>query len=221
MNPIFPSILNTDFFDLQEKLQDFQKLGIDFIHLDIMDGHFVETISFGPSFLAAIKKRFPFSFDVHLMADNPRHLVPQFAAAGARWISFHVETERDVPDLCKLIQENNSLAGLVINPETPIAALFPYLYQVDFILLMSVHPGRGGQEFIENTLDRCAILKREMQRQGFLRPIQVDGGVKAANISRLARAGADIFIVGTALYNAPDIISSGRELLALINGDTK
>ena len=120
MNPIFPSILNTDYFDLQEKLNAFRELGIDFIHLDVMDGHFVETISFGPSLLKAIRGRFDFSFDAHLMVDNPARLIPQFAAAGARWISFHLESTADIPGLAGEVRAHGSQPGLVLNPETPV-----------------------------------------------------------------------------------------------------
>jgi len=205
MNPVFPSILSTDFFDLEAKLREFEACGIDHIHLDIMDGHFVDTISFGPSMARAIKGRFPFRLDAHLMVSNPEKMIPHFTQAGADWVSFHAEAAGDPAGLLRLIRESGCRAGLVLNPDTPLERLQPFLGAADYILLMSVFPGRGGQSFIPGTLGRAAQLKKEIAARGGDCLLQVDGGITPANVARLKEAGADLFVVGTSLFNADDI----------------
>ena len=145
MNPIFPSILSTDFFDLEAKLREFEACGIDFLHLDIMDGHFVDTISFGPSMARAIKAKFAFHLDAHLMVGNPEKMIPHFIQAGVDWLSFHAEAAGDAAGLLRLVRESGCRAGLVLNPDTPLERLQPFLGAADYFLLMSVFPGRGGQ----------------------------------------------------------------------------
>jgi ribulose-phosphate 3-epimerase len=205
MNPLFPSILSTDFFDLEAKLREFAACGVDFIHLDIMDGHFVDALSFGPSMARAIKKKFPFRLDAHLMVSNPERMIPQFIQAGADWLSFHAEAAGDTAGLLRLIRASGRRAGLVLNPDTPLERLWPFLGAADYILLMSVFPGRGGQSFIPGTLDRVALLKKEVAARGDGCLLQVDGGINPANAARLKEAGADLFVVGTSLFNADDI----------------
>lgn len=164
MNPVFPSILSSNFFNLEERLRRFQSGGIGCIHLDIMDGHFVESISFGPALLRAIKAQFPFEADCHLMVSNPEKMIPQFVAAGADWISFHLEAVPQATKLIRQIREQGRRAGLVLNPNTPLARVFPYLGELDYVMLMGVYPGRGGQTFIDATLERTRELKTEIQR---------------------------------------------------------
>jgi ribulose-phosphate 3-epimerase len=205
VNPIFPSILSTDFFDLEAKLNEFEKCGIDFLHLDVMDGHFVDAISFGPSMARAIKGRFPFRLDAHLMVSNPEKMIPEFIQAGVDWVSFHAEVAGDTAGLLRLVRESGCHAGLVLNPDTPLERLWPFLEETDYILLMSVFPGRGGQSFISGTLERAAGVKKEMAARGSSCLLQVDGGINPANAARLKQAGADLFVVGTSLFNADDI----------------
>lgn len=211
MNPVFPSILSTDFFDLEARLREFEACGIDFLHLDIMDGHFVDTISFGPSMARAIKGKFPFRLDAHLMVSNPEKMIPHFVQAGVDWLSFHAEAAGDVAGLLRLVRESGCRAGLVLNPDTPLERLQPFLGAADYILLMSVFPGRGGQSFIPGTLERVAILKKEMGAQGNGCLLQVDGGINPENAARLKEAGADLFVVGTSLFNADDIRKKIRQ----------
>ncbi|MDD8011959.1 MAG: ribulose-phosphate 3-epimerase [Acidobacteriota bacterium] len=205
MNPLFPSILSTNFFNLEAKLRSFSENGIDFLHLDVMDGHFVDQISFGPSLARAIREKFTFRLDAHLMVSNPEKAVPHFIKAGADWISFHIEAAGDAAGLLRLIRDNGRSAGLVLNPDTPVDRIRPFLAEADYVLLMSVFPGYGGQSFIPATLERVAQLKKEIMDLGSRCRLQVDGGVTPDNAALLMEAGADLFVVGTSLFNADDI----------------
>jgi ribulose-phosphate 3-epimerase len=205
MNPLFPSILSTNFFDLESKLGVFAANGIDFIHLDVMDGHFVDQISFGPSLARAIKEKFPFRLDAHLMVSNPEKAVPHFIQAGADWISFHAEAAVDAAGLLRRIREGGCRAGLVLNPDTPLERLQPFLETADYFLLMSVFPGYGGQSFIPATLERAGRLKKWIRDRNSSCLLQVDGGINSTNAARLRDSGADVFVVGTSLFNADDI----------------
>lgn len=218
IHPVFPSILTTEFFELHGKLDAFARQRISFIHLDIMDGHFVPNLSFGPSAAKAIKNHFPFRIDAHLMVSNPGSAIPGFLRAGADWISFHVETEEDIADNIALIKNEHRGAGLVLNPNTPASAVFPYLESIDYVLLMSVFPGFGGQKFISETTEKTAELKRAIQRTGRQVLIQIDGGVNASNIPELRQAGADLFVIGSFLYNAPDTEATLKNIINHING---
>jgi ribulose-phosphate 3-epimerase len=205
MNPIFPSILPTNFFDLEAKLRQFEASGVDFIHLDVMDGHFVDNISFGPSLARAIRAKFPFRLDAHLMVSNPEKAIPSFIAAGADWLSFHAEAAGDTAGLLRMIRDNGRGAGLVLNPDTPLERVRPFLDALDYVLLMSVFPGYGGQAFIPGTLERVAQLKREITLRQSPCRLQVDGGIDSENAVLLQEAGADLFVVGTSLYLAENI----------------
>jgi ribulose-phosphate 3-epimerase len=205
MNPIFPSILSTNFFNLQAKLNEFAKNRIDFIHLDIMDGHFVDNISFGPALARAIKEKFSFSLDAHLMVSNPAKMIPYFIESGADWLSFHVETDDDCGDLIEVIKKSGRRAGLVLNPDTPLERVQPFLKKIDYILLMSVFPGFGGQKFITATLERVRQLKKELLSQQSPCLLQVDGGITLEKVPLLKEAGVDLFVIGTHLFNADNI----------------
>ena len=212
MNPIFPSILTTTHFDLGSRMDRFQSAGITHLHLDVMDGHFVPNMAFGPATVPAVKNAYGMAVDAHLMVDQPRTVVPWFLDAGADWISFHLEVEPEPGSLLDLIRARGCRAGLVINPDTPVEGLFPWLGKLDYVLLMSVFPGYGGQAFMPRTLDRVAELVRERQRRALDFLIQVDGGIRQEEASRLFGLGADCLVVGTYLYNAPDIEQRVREL---------
>ena len=161
MNPIFPSILSTNYFDLESNLEILASNKIDFIHLDIMDGHFVETISFGPSAVTALKSKFDFKIDSHLMVNNPQKMIPKFIESGSDWISFHVEITENIEENISILKKNNRKVGLVLNPDTNVETVFKYLNRIDYILLMSVFPGKGGQKFIESTVDKVFNLKKK------------------------------------------------------------
>ncbi len=221
MNPLFPSILATDFFDLKLKLDQLQRAGIDFIHLDIMDGHFVDNISFGPSLCSSLKKNYPFKIDAHLMVSNPQKIVPYFIDAGADWISVHLETGDHLSELIKLIKRAGKKAGLVINPQTDVQGLFAFSSEVDFILVMSVHPGFGGQKFIPASLEKIAVLEELRKREKLNYLIQVDGGLNHSNLREIVLRGADIFVIGSALYKAENIDEMVKKYLRTIQGAEK
>lgn len=202
MNPIFPSILSCHFYELETKLRSFASLGIEAIHLDVMDGHFVPNLSFGPAMVRNIKALHPFLVDAHLMVSNPIEVVPWFIKAGADWISVHVEISRQVKDCLFMIKEAGVRAGLVINPDTEIQDLYPLLHFCDYVLLMSVFPGQGGQTFIPETLARIRNVKTEIDNQKVKCLLQVDGGINHSNIEAIADSGADLFVVGSALSGA-------------------
>jgi ribulose-phosphate 3-epimerase len=220
LNPIFPSILSTNFFNLEDKLNDFDKNSIDFIHLDVMDGHFVSNLSFGPAAAAAIKSIFNFKVDAHLMVSNPAKMIPKFIQAGSDWVSFHMETvdKEKVNETIALIKNQSCQAGLVLNPDSPVDMVFPFLEDVDFILLMSVFPGYGGQKFISGTVEKVAALKQQIRKQGTRCLIQVDGGINTSNIGSLKKAGADLFVIGTFLYNSNNIAATLNMIQDKIKG---
>jgi ribulose-phosphate 3-epimerase len=203
--PIFPSILSTNFFNLKDKLTDFWNSGVTFIHLDIMDGHFVDNLSFGPSAITAIRSDFSFKFDSHLMVSNPGKIIKKFIEKDSDWISFHLEVKESIGDNIDLIKSAGKKVGLALNPDTPVELVFPYLQQIDYVLLMSVFPGYGGQKFIVKTIERVECLKTQIVQQEINCLIQVDGGVGKEVLGKLKTAGADLFVIGTSLYNSSAI----------------
>jgi len=218
MNPIFPSILSTNFFDLESRLTEFASNHIDFIHLDVMDGHFVDNISFGPATIPSIRSKFNFKFDSHLMIHNVKKMILKYIESGSDWISFHVETGNQVQENINTVKAHNRKVGLVVNPDTGVETVFPFLPQTDYILLMSVYPGYGGQKFIKSTLGKVKKLKNEIVKSGSHCLIQVDGGINTSNIGELKKSGADLFVVGTFLYNADKIQDTLDKILKKIDG---
>ena len=196
-------MLAADFLHLEKDVETVNKHA-DLFHLDVMDGVFVPNISFGFPIIEAIAKKAEKPMDVHLMIINPENYVERFAKVGAEMISFHLNATKDPSAVLRQIRSYGVKAGLVINPDLPVESLFPYLAESDFILLMSVFAGFGGQKFIEATYDRVRTLKAEIERQGLDLPIQVDGGVSASNAAALAEAGATILVAGSAVFKAED-----------------
>ena len=174
----------------------------DIFHLDIMDGVFVPNLSYGFPVVEAIASMAKKPLDVHLMIVNPEKYVQRFAQVGADMISFHLNAAENPDEVLALIRENGAKAGLVINPDIPVESLFPHLKNCDYILLMSVFAGFGGQKFIEETYNRISTLKAEILRQGLEIPIEVDGGVSSANAAALVEAGAEILVAGSAVFKA-------------------
>lgn len=208
-----PSILAADFTKLGENIQDALKGGTSWIHCDIMDGHFVPNISYGPGIVKAAKKAAPEAFfDVHLMIENPDQYVENFVEAGADLISVHYETCPHLHRSIQNIKKYGLMAGVVINPATPLSSIEPILADVDLVLIMSVNPGFGGQSFIESSYERLTELAalRDSKDLGFL--IQVDGGVNLKNIEKVAKAGADILVAGSSVFSAEDITARVQEL---------
>ena len=201
---IAPSILAADFLHLSKDV-DIVNEHADIFHLDIMDGTFVPNISFGFPVVEAIAKEARKPMDVHLMIVHPEKYVERFAKAGASMISFHYEAALEESDtVIDLIHSFNVQAGLVINPDCPVEKIFPYLGKVDYVLLMSVFAGFGGQKFIETTYERVKAVKKELKRIGSKALIEVDGGVSPQNAGKLAKASVDILVAGSAVFRAED-----------------
>jgi ribulose-phosphate 3-epimerase len=216
MKLLAPSILSADFWRLGEQIQECIEGGADIIHFDVMDGHFVPNITFGPVLLESIKKHCPLPLDAHLMIENPDRYIPDFIKAGADMVSVHVENTPHLHRTIDLIKSLGAKAGVVINPATPLSSLEEIIYYVDFVLLMSVNPGFGGQKFIDRSLIKLRRLKAMVESMNPNVLIEVDGGIKEDNILEVARAGADIFVVGSGIFGTKDIKAQTKKLKEII-----
>ena len=202
---IAPSILSADFARLGEEVEAVLKAGADLIHFDVMDNHYVPNLTIGPVVCEALRKRgITAPIDVHLMVRPVDRIVPDFAAAGATWISFHPEASEHVDRTLGLIRELGCRPGLVLNPATPLAYLDHVMDKVDMILLMSVNPGFGGQKFIDSALTKLGLVRQRIAASGRAIRLEIDGGVKVENIGAIARAGADTFVAGSAIFGSKD-----------------
>ena len=214
---IAPSILSADFARLGQECQAVLAASADWIHFDVMDNHYVPNLTIGPLVCKALRKHgITAPIDVHLMVEPVDRLVPDFAAAGANWISFHPEASRHVDRTIQLIRDSGCRPGLVLNPATPLAWLDHTLGSIDLVLLMSVNPGFGGQQFIEPVLEKVADARRRIDASGREVRLEIDGGVKLDNIGRIARAGADTFVAGSAIFGAKDYAATIRAMRAEI-----
>jgi len=201
---IAPSVLSADFARLGDEVREVIAAGADLIHFDVMDNHYVPNLTVGPLVCQAIKPLCTVPIDVHLMVKPVDRIVPDFAKAGAAIISFHPEASEHVDRTLGLIHENGCKAGLVFNPATPLVYLDHVMDKVDLILVMSVNPGFGGQSFIASALPKIAEARRRIQASGRDIWLEVDGGIKAENIAEVARAGADTFVAGSAVFGEKD-----------------
>ncbi len=202
---IAPSILSANFAKLGEEVDNVLAAGADWVHFDVMDNHYVPNLTIGPMVCQALRKHgVTAPIDVHLMVEPVDRIVPDFAEAGASLISFHPEASRHVHRTIQLIKSHGCKAGLVLNPGTPVEVLDWVLEDLDLVLLMSVNPGFGGQAFIPSTLDKLRAVRAMIDKLGKPITLEVDGGVKADNIGAIAAAGADAFVAGSAIFNAPD-----------------
>jgi ribulose-phosphate 3-epimerase len=199
-----PSLLSADFSKVGEAVQMVESCGADMIHLDIMDGHFVPNLTMGPQIVSSIRKLTSLPLDVHLMVENPGFFIPLFHEAGADWISIHVEASVHLHRDITLIKDLGRKAGIVLNPATPIHLLTDILKELDYILVMSVNPGFGGQKFVPATHQKIVRLRTWIKGQELELPIEVDGGISPANAESLIRDGAEILVVGAAIFAAPD-----------------
>lgn len=201
MIKIAPSILSANFAKLQEEVKEVEKAGADLIHIDVMDGHFVPNITMGPIVVEALRPVTNLPLDVHLMIENPDSYIEAFAKAGADWISVHVEACRHLHRTIQLIRSVGAKPGVVLNPHTPIESIQHILEDVDFVLLMTVNPGFGGQKFISNVVSKIEALSNLIKERGLNVEIEIDGGINEETIVPCAKAGATIFVAGSAIYN--------------------
>jgi ribulose-phosphate 3-epimerase len=199
-----PSILSADFARLAEAVLAVERAGADWIHVDVMDGHFVPNLTFGPKMVADLRKATRLPLDVHLMIERPEQWVDRYADAGATYLTIHVEASSDVPGTLKAIRARGVRPGLTLNPETAVDALLPYLGSLDLALVMSVHPGFGGQKFIDGALDKVKEIRKALDARELAAELEVDGGIKPDNAGRVVAAGASVLVAGSAIFDDPD-----------------
>jgi ribulose-phosphate 3-epimerase len=209
---IAPSILSADFARLGDEVKAVERAGADLIHFDVMDNHYVPNLTVGPVVCAALRPHVKLPLDVHLMVSPVDSLVPEFAKAGANIISFHPEATEHVDRTIGLIKQHGCKAGLVLNPATPLSYLDYTLEKLDLVLVMSVNPGFGGQQFISSVLTKIREVRRRIDESGKAIWLEVDGGVKTDNIGEIARAGADTFVAGSAIFGSKDYAATIRDM---------
>ena len=212
MIKIAPSILAADFAKLGQEVKEVEAAGAELIHIDVMDGHFVPNISFGAIALEAIRPLSTLPMDVHLMIENPDQYIEQFAKAGADYITVHVEACRHLHRTIQLIRSYGVKPGVVLNPHTPIESIQHILEDVDMVLFMTVNPGFGGQKFIESVVPKVAALAEMIKERGLSIEIEIDGGINAETIVPCAKAGATIFVAGSAIYRKEDRAKALQEI---------
>jgi ribulose-phosphate 3-epimerase len=209
---IAPSILSADFSRLADEIKKVENAGADILHLDVMDGHFVPNITIGPPVVASIRKSTRMVLDVHLMIEHPENFIEDFIGAGADWISVHVEADNHLDRTLNLLKEKGVRAGVALNPATPVGSLDEVLHLLDFVLIMTVNPGFGGQKFIPSTLDKIRKLKRLSKSDAYQGRIEVDGGIDAGNLSKVLDAGADTIVAGSAIFGREDAAEAVLEM---------
>ncbi|SOC35438.1 ribulose-phosphate 3-epimerase [Ureibacillus acetophenoni] len=213
MIKIAPSILAANFAKLGEEVKEVEQAGAEVIHIDVMDGHFVPNITMGPIVVEALRPVTKLPLDVHLMIENPDDYIEQFAKAGADWISVHVEACRHLHRTIQLIRSFGVKPGVVLNPHTPIESIQHILEDIDFVLFMTVNPGFGGQKFIHSVVPKIENLSKIIKERGLSIDIEIDGGINAETIIPCAKAGANIFVAGSAIYNKENRAEALKEIL--------
>jgi ribulose-phosphate 3-epimerase len=217
MVEIAPSILAADFTRLGEQIAAAERGGASYVHVDVMDGHFVPNITLGPFIVKAVRRATKLPIDAHLMIENPDQYIADFARAGANMLSVHPEATYHLHRTLAYIREAGCQAGVVLNPATPLAAVEEVIGDVDYVLLMSVNPGFGGQEFIASSLDKLRRLGALIRGRGARARVEIDGGIGPENAAQVAAAGAEILVAGSAVFGAPDPTEAVRQLARLAN----
>ncbi len=218
MKYIAPSILSADFSKLGDEIKSVEEAGADWIHVDVMDGHFVPNITIGPLVVEAARRVTSLPIDVHLMIENPDRYIKDFAKAGADLISVQVEACVHLNRTIQIIKESGLRAGAVLNPSTPLSSIEWIIEEVDFIMIMSVNPGFGGQNFIPNSLDKVGALRKMIRDRGLATLIEIDGGVNEKTIKNISDAGVDVFVAGSAIFKSPDYKKTIDRFRELISG---
>ena len=213
MIKISPSILSADFANLERDIKIIENAGSPYVHIDVMDGHFVPNITFGPSMVAAIRKITDIVLDVHLMIENPEKYVTAFLEAGADIITVHLECKPDIEFIHSEVKKFGKKLGITINPPTPVSELTPYISKADMVLIMSVNPGFGAQSFIETSLDKIS----EVRKLNSDIDIEVDGGIKLNNVNKVIDAGANIIVAGSAIFGAEDVAQTTKDFIKRCN----
>ena len=201
---VAPSILSADFRCLEDEIKKVEQAGADYIHIDVMDGHFVPNITIGPLIVKAAKKCTKLPLDVHLMIENPDKYIPDFAKAGADLIAIQAEASKSIAEDLELINQNNAKPCVVVNPATPVETVFPVLEKVCMVLLMTVNPGFEGQKFMSEVLPKIKKLRAEIKKRKLNVDIEVDGGINLETASQAVKAGANVLVAGSAIYYAKD-----------------
>ncbi len=202
MIKISPSMLSCDFSKIGDEAEKIANSGADMLHLDVMDGHFVPNITFGPPVIKSIRKRTDIVFDVHLMISEPLKYIEDFIRAGADIITFHVECESDIIETIEKIKSLSCKVGLSVKPGTPVEKVFPYLDDIDMVLVMTVEPGFGGQSFMGDMCEKIVTLRKKLDEIGKTTDIQVDGGINEETVCLVAKAGANVIVAGSSVFNS-------------------
>jgi ribulose-phosphate 3-epimerase len=209
---IAPSILSADFSRLRDEIQAVESAGADWLHVDIMDGHYVPNITIGPVVVESVRKVTRMPLDVHLMITDPDKYAPEFIKAGADWISVHPDTCKDPVKSLERIRELGAKASIAVNPDVPLEKVEPYFGHVDMVLMMTVFPGFAGQAFIEDVLPKIERVRKIMTERKLPVLIEADGGIKADNIARVVKAGAEVIVSGSGIFKTPDYAATIRKM---------